>query len=166
MVVTKELPGVNLSNAGQQFFITSEIYFKGVGVGDQLSWPITITGGQAPYAINIAWGDGKTDLISRGIPGVFNIQHTYEKPGGGYKGSYDVTITTTDAVGNKSFIHLVSIVGGNSPSIIGSIKQGYDWSGVIRASWQIMILAFMLFMAFWLGERREIHIYKKRARTA
>lgn len=166
IVVTKELPGVNLVNVGQQFLITSEIYYRGVNIGEQLTWPVTIAGGQAPYAINIAWGDGKTDLISRGVPGIFNIQHTYDKSGPGYKGSYDVTITTTDALGNKSFIHLVSIVAGDKPGIISSIKQGYNWSGAIRASWELMILAMMLLLAFWLGERREIHLYKKRMRTA
>lgn len=165
IVVRKELPGVNLSNASQQFFVTSNIFYKGVGVGSTLSWPITLTGGQAPYAVSVAWGDGKTDLISRGQAGTFDIQHTYQKPGDGYKGSYDVTITATDAEGSKSFIHLVSIVSGDTAGIVGGIKQGYNWSSAIRISWQLMIVAALLVLAFWLGERRESHIIKRQIKT-
>jgi hypothetical protein len=164
--VAKELAGINLSNVGQQFVITSDIYYRGVGVGEKLSWPITVTGGQAPYAVSIAWGDGKTDLISRGVPGMFDIQHIYDKPGNGYKNSYDVTITTTDSAGNRSFVHLVSIVTGGDPGIVGSIKQGYDWSTAIRISWQVMITVILLLLAFWLGERREMRLLRKRAGTA
>lgn len=166
VTVRKDLPGLSLIDLGQQFFVTSDIYYKGVGVGESLSWPLTIRGGQAPYAISIAWGDRRTDLISKGIVGNFDIQHTYQKPGDGYKGSYDVTITATDAAGNKSFIHLVSIVSGDKASVVGGIKQGYNWSGTIRVAWQLMLVAVLLLLAFWLGERREIHILNYRVKTA
>lgn len=159
VVVRKELSGSGASVA-KQFFITSDIYYKGVGVGDTLLWPLVIAGGQAPYAVSISWGDGKTDLISRGTDGPFDIQHTYQKPGEGYKGSYRVTISITDAAGNKSFIHLVSIVGGAQPSIAQSVKQGYQWSGTVRIAWQLISVSALLVLAFWLGERREMRILK------
>jgi hypothetical protein len=166
VVVTKGLPGFSLANGSQQFFITSEIYYKGVSAGDTLTWPLTISGGQAPYAVNVAWGDGKSDLISQGTAGNLTIKHSYQKPGDGYKGSYDVTITTTDAAGNKSFIHLVSIVGGEKAGVITSVKQGYNWSGAIRIAWQVMAVIALVVLAFWLGERRETQLFKKKLRRA
>lgn len=166
VVVTKTLAGINLSEVGRQLFVTTEVYFKGVNVGEILSWPLTIGGGQAPYAISVAWGDGTTDLISRGTEGTFTIQHAYQEPGNGDKGSYNVTIMVTDAAGNKSFIHLVSIIGGQKPNIATSIKQGYDWSSALRIAWQIVAVAILAVFSFWLGERRELHLLRKQAKTA
>lgn len=165
LVVRKDLPGVSIPASADQFLVTSDIYYKGVSPDSRLSWPLTIRGGQAPYAISVSWGDGKTDLISRATSGVFNIQHTYDKPGTGYKGSYDVTVIVTDAVGNKSFIHLVTIVNGNASSIVGGIKTGYNWSSSIRIAWQLMVIAVLLVLAFWLGERREISIIRRKTST-
>jgi hypothetical protein len=166
LVVRKELPGVNVAAIGQQFFVTSDIYYQGISAGKSFSWPLTLTGGQPPFALSISWGDGKTDLISRGVSGTLNIQHTYDKPGNGFKGSYDVTVITTDAVGNKSFIHLVAIVSGNPSSIVSGIKSGYNWSGAIRIAWQLLVAAQLILLAFWLGERREVQIVRKRTKTA
>lgn len=166
VVVTKTLPGINLSEVGRQLFITTEVYFKGVNVGETLSWPLTIGGGQAPYAVSVAWGDGTTDLISRGTEGTFAIQHAYQKAGNGDKGSYNVTILVTDAAGNKSFIHLVSIVGGQTPNVAATIKQGYDWSSILRIAWQIAGVALLVVLSFWLGERREIRLLRRQTKTA
>lgn len=166
VVVSKTIPGINPADFGKQFFVTSDIYYKGVNAGEALNWPLVLSGGQAPYAVSVAWGDGKTDLISRGTEGSFTLQHTYQKPGNGYKGSYDVTIISTDAVGNKSFIHLVSVVGGEQPGIAVSIKQGYDLSGTLRVAWQVMLVALLLVLSFWLGERRELRLLTKGAKTA
>lgn len=166
LVVQKQIPNVTISSNAQQFVVTSDISYKGVSAGTSFSWPLTLSGGQAPYAISVAWGDGKTDLISRGVSGTFDLQHTYEKAGKGVKGSYDVTIIATDAVGSKSFIHLVSIVSGDSGSVVGSIKQGYNWSSAIRIAWQIMVGTLLLLLAFWLGERREVKLVKKGVKAA
>jgi hypothetical protein len=166
VVVTKTLPGINLSEVGRQLFVTTEVYFKGVEVGQKLSWPLTIGGGQAPYAVSVAWGDGTTDLISRGTEGTFNIEHIYQEAGDGDKGSYNVTVLVTDAAGNKTFIHLVSIVGGQKPGVAATIKQGYDWSATLRIAWQIVAVAILAVFSFWLGERREIRILRKQTRTA
>jgi hypothetical protein len=166
VVVKKELPNTGAANVVQPFVVTSDVSFKGIATGQILSWPLTLTGGQPPYAISIAWGDGKTDLISRAIPGTFNIQHTYDKPGKGYKGSYDVSIITTDLEGNKSFMHLVAQVSGEPTGIVGSVKSGYDWSSAIRIAWQLLLAALLVLLAFWFGERRENKLFKKNLKRA
>lgn len=166
LVVRKDLPGVSVTPTNLQLVVTSDVYYKGIGAGKSFSWPLTIAGGQAPYAISIAWGDGKTDLISKGVLGTFDIQHTYDKPGPGFKGSYDVTIIITDSVGNKSFMHLVAIVSGDSSSIVGAIKSGYNWSSAVRIAWQLMLVALLILLAFWLGERREVRLVRKGTKIA
>jgi hypothetical protein len=145
--------------------MTSDVRYKGVKVGDSLSWLLTLNGGQAPYAISIGWGDGQVDLISRAAAGTFSIQHTYQKAPLNDKSSYDVTITATDRAGNKSFIHLVTIVGGEKPNLAGSIKQGYDMSGYIRLAWQLALAVTLVVVSFWLGERRELSLLRKKVGT-
>ncbi len=152
-------PNITLSD---QFFVTSDILYKGINVDEQLEWPLIISGGQAPYAISVGWGDGKTDLISQGQAGTISIKHIYESAGKGYHNSYNVTVQATDQAGRKAFIQLVSIVSGNQPSVIGSIKSGYNWSTTLRLAWQLMLAAGVMVFSFWLGERREAFMFKRK----
>lgn len=165
VVVQKTIAGVNIVDASEQFFITSEAYFKGVNPGENATWPITLTGGQAPYAVSVAWGDGKTDLMSRGVAGQFEITHKYQQPGEGFRGSYDVTIMASDAVGRTAYLRLVTIVGGQPAGVVNSIKRGYDLSGAIRIGSQLLGVALVVVLAFWLGERRELMIMKRTKRA-
>lgn len=146
----------------KQFFVTSEIEYKGVNVGDAFTLPLTVSGGKAPYAISIGWGDGKTDLVSRSKAGEFEVSHTYDSRGKGYKSSYDVTIVATDEAGNKSFIHFEVIVSGEETSVVGTIKSGYNWSAAMRTAWQLLGVGTLLVFSFWLGERREAFLYKRK----
>ncbi len=159
-----QLPSVNLSGTEQlntqgaptgQFYVTSQISHRGSSVGEDVTWPLSLSGGHAPYAVSIGWGDGKTDLISRGDAGQFNIHHTYDKPGNN-KGSYTIVIRSTDALGNKSFLQLVTIVSGDSQpvGVAGSIKGGSNRSGAIKLAWQAMAVIAILIVSFWLGEKR------------
>lgn len=167
VVVRHQIPGGAGTNnpvtTADQFFVTSEILYKGINVGDKLSWTLTLSGGQAPYAVSVGWGDGQTDLISRAQAGEFTIQHTYKEPGEGAKSSFNVTITASDQTGNKSFIQLVTIVSGDKPTVVGAIKQGYELSGPIRIALQVLAVVILVIVAFWLGERRELHLLKRTA---
>lgn len=145
-----------------QFFITSDVHYKGINLGEKLIWPFTISGGQAPYAVSISWGDGKTDLVSRSQAGTFDISHVYEKAGEGPQNTFDITVLATDEASSKSFIHLVTIVSGNETSVVGSIKAGYNWSSTLKFAWQLIVLAIVIVISFWLGERREAFVLKRR----
>lgn len=154
-------PAVDTSQANQ-LLITSDVQYRGVNTGDKLIWPLIISGGQAPYAVSVSWGDGKTDLISRNLPGPFEVSHVYENAGQGPQNSYDITVLVTDQAGTKSFIHLVTIVSGNETSVVGNIKAGYNWSGALKVAWQLILLAIIIIISFWLGERREAIILKRK----
>lgn len=170
-------PGTNLNGTSQlntqgapagQFFLTSDVSHRGVTVGQDFTLPITITGGQAPYAISVSWGDGKTDLYSQGDASLLNISHAYGKSAG-ERGSYVVVVKATDQTGAKSYLQLGAIVSGSTPSagVIGSVTQGYNKSVVLRAAWQLLGVAAIIVLSFYLGERRELRLLKRKVnRTA
>lgn len=162
LILQKNLPGIANFETSRQLYITSDVYYKGVNIGEPLSWPISVVGGQPPYALNISWGDGTTDLVSRGTEGMFDIKHTYDKPGEGYKGSYDVTISASDNDGNKTFIHLVSIVGGVSSSGKQDKSTTSKQSTITKAALKYGGISLLIVVAFWLGGRHELHILKKK----
>lgn len=171
IVVRDTIAGISSAGLGfgasamGQFFITSNKYYQGVDVGKELAWTLTISGGQAPYAVNIGWGDGKTSLISRGSIEPFTIDHVYSRPGDGLQHSRNITIQATDQVGEQSFIQLVAVVNGTNPSVVSSIKGGYNLSRPVRIAWQSLLAAMLLCLAFWLGERREAVVLKRPRRA-
>lgn len=148
-----------------QLFLTSDRYHLGIKPGEIIKWPVSISGGQAPYAVNVSWGDGKTDLLSRGEGGKFEISHKYDKPGE-LRGSYKVVVNATDQLGNKTILQLVVVVGGDFASGALTGKSGRDISAIIRLGWQLLAVALLVVFSFWLGERREAHILKKRLGVA
>lgn len=144
-----------------QFYITSEQYNRGAEVGDAVTWPLIINGGQSPYALSISWGDGKTDLFSRTASGRFDISHVYSKSSG-EKGSFTVTIRATDQAGSQSLLQLVAVVSSNpSPSVVSGVSGGYKTSTIIRIAWQSLAVATLVALSFWLGEKRKEAALKK-----
>lgn len=157
---------VTPKNNMDQFVLTGDIQYKGMNVGDKFRLPLNISGGQPPYAISVSWGDGESELVSMAQGGQFETSHVYTKPGTGQNNSYDITVLATDQAGTKSFIHLVTIVSGDEPSVVGSIKAGYNWSGALKIAWQLLLLATLIVISFWLGERREAFMFKHRTKNA
>ena len=145
--------------------LTTTIAKKGANPGQVLTWPITISDGDGPYALSVDWGDGKTpDLISQAFPGTFNIQHVYDNPG-----VYNIIIKATDKNGGVAYLQLVGVANGplgqengtgtaskDSDSNIGS-QQG------VKIVWQpaALLLPFIV-STFWLGKRHELHTLKRK----
>lgn len=154
----------NLAIAGlKKFAITADGPYTGVNVGQKLVLRLSLSEGQAPYAVSVSWGDGKTDLVSRTQPGGFEVSHVYGEPGSGSKSSHDITVLATDQSGTKSFIHLETIVNGDKPGVVGTIKAGYNWSSMLKTAWQVVLVTTLIVISFWLGERREAFVLKRRA---
>lgn len=143
----------------EQVIIRSENFQRGVYTGETLTWPIEIIGGKPPYAVTVGWGDGKTDLLSRGVPGVFEAKHVYEKPGHGYKGSYQVVIKATDSTGASGYIQLVTLVNNGSLLAISS-KEAL--AGKLAIAWPLLIMLVLVILSFFLGEKREKWLLAKK----
>lgn len=159
VVVTFPFTG---SIAPNRISLTSVYAKRGANPGQTLSWPITLAGGNGPYAITVDWGDGKTaDIISQAFGGVFDISHVYDSPG-----IYNIIIRATDKDGNLAFLQLVGVANG--PVGQGSGGDGEDGQGgptVTRTTilWQPAAIAIPLIaFAFWLGKKYELNVLRKR----
>lgn len=143
-----------------QMFLTSPYAKQGVTPGQTLTWPITLTGGNGPYALTIDWGDGKTtDLLSRQFAGTFNIEHVYDSPG-----VYIITIRATDKDGRVAFLQLIGVANGPL-SQNSSGQNSDDGLALVKTKilWIPMLLAIPLIAsAFWLGRRHELYVLRKR----
>jgi len=141
--------------------LTSTIAKKGANPGEVLTWPITISDGDSPYAVSVDWGDGKTpDLISQAFPGTFNIQHVYDNPG-----VYNIIIKATDKNGGVAYLQLVGVANGPLSQESAEAKKDDNQITVQKTTvlWQpaAILLPFIL-TTFWLGKRHELHILKKK----
>ncbi len=150
------------SVAPNRISLTSPFAKRGANPGQQLSWPITLTGGNGPYAITVDWGDGKTaDIISQAFPGTFNITHVYDTPG-----VYNVIIRATDKDGNLAFLQLVGVGNGPLGQSNGTDQKGGDSSNVITRTrilwWPAAIAIPLIAASFWLGKRYELYVLRKR----
>lgn len=144
--------------------LTSTIAKKGANPGQNLVWPITLSGGDGPYAVSVDWGDGKTpDLMSRAFPGDFNIQHVYDKPG-----IFNIIIKATDKNGGVAYLQLVGVANGplsqDAGSSTGANNNNAGFTSVkTKILWQpaALLIPFII-STFWLGRRHELHTLHKK----
>ncbi|HEY2003918.1 MAG TPA: hypothetical protein VGH44_02275 [Candidatus Saccharimonadia bacterium] len=147
-----------------ELLLQSENYYRGTTPGQEITWPIEIVGGQAPYAVSVDWGDGTTDLITRLAPGPFTVKHTYQKVGTGYLNTFPLIIRATDGAGHTAYLQLTTIVNpakGATTSGSGASNNNSALNKLI-VIWPIWIVLLLMIISFWLGERREKHIMEKR----
>ncbi len=133
----------------------SSVYARrGANPGEQLQWPISISGGTPPYALSMDWGDGKpTSLYSAPISGTITTTHVYSAPG-----TYVVIAKATDANGLTAFLQLVGQANGavtqSATSSSGNSGSGASRTVVvwIPAAASIPLIG----ISFWLGRRFEL----------
>ncbi len=132
--------------------LTSIYARRGANPGDELVWPITVSGGSAPYAVSVDWGDGQgDDLYSQPFPGNFNIKHVYKSAG-----IYVMIVRVTDKDGRTAFLQLVGQANG---SVTQSNNQAVGPSVITKTIvlWIPAAIAIpLIFFSFWLGRRYEL----------
>jgi len=153
--------GVPGGSVGRQLFLQADATVYAVSPGQDLSRSVTIVGGVGPYAVSWDWGDGTTSLISQGVEGTIVTSHSYERPG-----NYRVIVRVTDGASNAAFLQLVTMVNG--PVAAAGTTNGSGLgalSGNLLSAWPLYILALLMVLFFWIGERvglrqnrqRELH---------
>src|SRR5579884_2609064 len=101
---------------GSHVYLSSAYAERGAPPNTELDWPILISGGTAPYALSVDWGDGSApDLISEASAGTVDISHTYKQAG-----IYTVVIKATDKNGGEAFLQVV----GQATGAIQSNSKG------------------------------------------
>lgn len=135
----------------QRITLTTNFARRGADPGQELTWPITISGGRGPYAISVDWGDGKTDLLTQTAAGTFDLKHVYDKPG-----VYRVIIKGTDADNISAFLQLVGI-GNGSISTAAADLNAEPTVTRTRVLWQpALIMLPLILSSFWLGKRYQL----------
>ncbi|HXY18353.1 MAG TPA: PKD domain-containing protein [Candidatus Nitrosopolaris sp.] len=151
----------NTSFAGNapQVLITTQYAKRGADPGSVLTWPLSISGGNAPYAVSIDWGDKTAfELLSLAKPGDFNAVHTYNAAG-----TYNITVKATDANGNTAFLQLVGV--GNGP--ITQTTKAANQNVIIEKEiiwWPFILLVLLAITGFWLGRKHQLDTIRSRLR--
>lgn len=148
-------PLASLDFGGVQLLINTDAVFRGVFPGKEMSMPLQVIGGSPPYAVNIQWGDTENTVVPRGDNQQFRVAHTYKKPG-----VYEITIQASDSFGRVAFMQVAAIVNGQ-PEIAETTTTKTTVNTVL-VLWPLYVGIAGIVLAFWLGEKREKHILKKR----
>ncbi len=151
--VTVNFQDTTFAAFGQRISLSSNFAKNGANIGSQLTWPIILSGGTAPYAITVDWGDGSAiDLKSVSFAGEFNVSHKYKEAG-----VYRVVVKATDSTGAAAFLQLVGV--GNGEVTQGNAAGTSGGAGTIRYVyiwWPVLLLIPFAFMAFWIGRKFEL----------
>jgi hypothetical protein len=155
-VVTVNFNDAQFLQLGTQLTLSSAYAERGSPPGQELTWPIILNGGTAPYALSIDWGDGSgNDLQSVSGAGSVTISHTYKTAG-----VYKVVVKATDKNGAEAFLQLV----GQATGAIQS-NSGKSSSGIIIEYriiwWPIFALLVLIFVSFWVGRRYQLRALQK-----
>ena len=143
---------------GSQLLLNTDAVFRGTFPGQELFVPIDVLGGTPPYAINVQWGDTNNKVVPRNSNETFKVGHTYNKPG-----TYQISIQATDANGRVAFITVASIVNGQpGTEVSGSTSNPSGTTNQLLVLWPLYTSAIGIVASFWLGERREKQILRKR----
>lgn len=133
--------------------LTSTIARLGAPLGQQLSWPIVLSGGRGPYAVSVDWGDGSAaDLKSVSFTGTVDLTHTYKTAG-----IFRVIVKATDANGTTAYLQLIGVGSGTVTQATATSGGGsaadtryiYIW-------WPVLLLIPFAVVAFWVGRRYEV----------
>jgi hypothetical protein len=141
---------------GTRVTLSSVYAVRGAPPNQDLTWPITLSGGVGPYAINVDWGDGSpADLISQPNTGDITLKHQYK-----VAGIYRVIIRATDKNGGTAFLQLVGQATGATQSTTG--KDAAAQTVKVEVLW-IPLLAMLplIVAAFWAGRRNELFSIRK-----
>lgn len=144
-----------LDFGGDQLLLVTDAVFRGSFPGQEMSVPITILGGAPPYALNIQWGDGENDVISRSDGAQFNVPHTYKRPG-----TYQLSMQATDQAGRAAFITVAAIINGQPDIAVGATEKSSNNKWLLL--WPLYTSTAAILISFWLGERRERAVLSRR----
>ena len=147
-------PLMGLNFGGDQLIINTDAVFRGAFPGKEMSIPIDIIGGRAPYAVNVHWGDATNAIASRPDNTSFRMVHTYDKAG-----TFQLSIQATDADGRVAFLTVASIVNGQPDPVVATTTTENPAAKSMLESlmrlWPLYTATFAVVISFWLGEQRE-----------
>jgi hypothetical protein len=155
VTITYNAPSLALPSGGvgKQLFLDMTTTVVGGNPGTPIGRTVSIVGGVGAYAVSWDFGDDATTLVS-----VATQAHTYDRPG-----IYRVIVRVTDSSGNSAFLQFVTVVNGAAEALGSNGGKGLGaLPGVLLTAWPLYVLAVMMVLAFWMGERREVRVLRRR----
>jgi|GEM_PF-1152780 len=131
---------------------TSQHTLTGIQAGSEISWPIDIAGGTAPYHLDWDWGDGTQggqDTSDRQI----TLNHAYKQ-----SGSYRLTVYARDATGQVSALSLAAVVNGPAAAPFNAGTNSVQ--GSLLLAWPLLGFSGILVFSFWLGEHHKLTLFR------
>ena len=145
-------------NAGRQLFLQTTTTILGGSPGQSLTRSVTIVGGNGPYAVSWDWGDGANTLVSESSEGTTTASHSYDRPG-----TYRVIVRVTDSLGNSAYMEVINIANGPVDTLGATKGNGLGaLPGELLAAWPLYLLALVMVLFFWLGERRQLRNLRRK----
>ena len=151
---------VPINFGGPQIVLSTDAVFRGTFPGQELTMPLTLLGGVAPFAFNIQWGDGGNNVIARNNNNTFSAGHTFQKPG-----TYQMSIQATDAGGRVAFLSVAAIVNGQPESAATTSGSGTNTGNLasVLTLWPLYVSLVAVVLSFWFGEIREKRVLTRTA---
>jgi hypothetical protein len=152
----------SLPEGSPRVTLTTAYAKRGAAPGDELSWPITVSGGTPPFALSVDWGDKSApELMSRNTAGDILLKHIYSQAG-----VYNIIVKATDSQGSAAFLQLVGIGNGPIQQTSSTTKPSNttttNLSRVLLIASAILIP--LLLTSFWLGRKHQLQIIRGRIR--
>jgi len=156
-VVSVTFNDAQFAQFGTHVTLTSTFARIGADPGLPLTLPLILSGGRAPYALSIDWGDGSgTDLKTVSFAGTVDVTHNYAQAG-----VYTIVAKATDSNNTSAYLQIVGVANGKINGALNSSGQG---STIIRnvVLWQPLLLVLpLMLLAFWLGQRHELYAIRR-----
>lgn len=160
---------VEVTKYAEPFLLTSDFKYQAKRNGQSCSWELGISGGTAPYAIAVDWGDGQASQYVRADKAGFTIEHTYSVRTLTEK-NYVVLVSATDQHGATTILQLTAVIKGSAVSVSAS---GTGFSAVLGGVqrwlwvvWPVYIAVLLMALSFWIGEREAYQRFLVRRRMA
>lgn len=140
-------PNTPPQTAQFQLLIKYDYTLQAIFAHQAFHLPVSFTGGAAPYAVSINWGDGTNDVFSRGTAAPFTVDHVYQKAG-----YYTASVTVSDKRGEKASVQFVLLVSGEQERFLSNLpllSHDTTWGRVTLVASAVLLLG----LAFILGHR-------------
>lgn len=133
-----------------QLILTCDYSSRQAFVGAAFYLPCQISGGIAPYAVSIDWGDGSSDVLVRDSNGNFVLSHIYKS-----SGNFLIKIKATDKNGSLAYLQTVASVGGRQDIFSRITAPLYQCKPEIL--WPLLALLLLILLilitSFKIGKR-------------
>jgi hypothetical protein len=162
-----------IAPATPQFRITSDYSYRAYEINKPVNYVIRLSGGMAPYAFTISWGDGTVQTMLWQTSDSFTITHAYGWIDAASANKV-IKVQAIDAAGQASTLQLPAILRNPAyhTATAGTTSSGNGiWRvfGAIRPwlwlLWPGYAIVVLMVFSFWLGEKQEIALLNTKSRS-